>query len=224
MATTPKKLASQIIRLLEAGPKGKDSKLSEKYIQTEILQVINKILKTQWYADRNAGEGSAVNHLCVATYSNVTVSEDSDRGKCYATLPASPEPLPGGLGVQWVKPWKAGHPGEERQMIPLAYGDLELLGGLNVGAEIINDQWCYELDRSKIWFSEKDNETLVEAGITAVEMGLVIIDPATYGDNDTLPISPSQEAEVIREVLTLHGYNPAQVADVLNDGNPNRRQ
>jgi hypothetical protein len=223
MATTPRKLRTQITQLLERGPKTTDSKLSERHIQTQILQACGKVLKTQWYEDRKLGADHNVNHLCIATYTDVAITLDEDRGRCFALLPASPEPLPGGLGVQEVKPWKAGDPSEERAMIPLAYGDRELLAGLTAGEEILSDSFCYELDRDRVWFTEKDNETILDAGIDEVEMKLVIIDPAEYDDNDTLPLSPSQEFEVLKEVLLLNGFNPAQIADVTNDGNPNKR-
>jgi hypothetical protein len=54
-------------------------------------------------------------------------------------------------------------------------------------------------------------------------MQLVVIDPVQVLPTDPLPIPPSMEIDVIQGVLALHGYTAREVADMVNDGNPNSK-
>jgi len=87
---------------------------------------------------------------------------------------------------------------------------------------VLRSQWCAELDRYKIWFSKKNEETLIEGGIDKVEIRMVVVDPATLDEDDPFPISPAQELDVIKEVLMLHGYTAKEVADLVNDNIPTK--
>jgi hypothetical protein len=220
MATT-KTIGAQIIRLLSSGSKPKDSKLRERYIYAEILQVVHKLIRGEYFEFKNDGE-SSVNHLYIGTYPNITVSIDSQRTKNYALLPASPMNLPGGLGIYQIKPY-TGDIDKDVAMIPCQQNDLELFRSLNTGLEIMKDQWMFFPERDRVTFSENNNETLLEAGITKVEMQLVIIDPVQITPTDPLPIPPSMEIDVIQGVLALHGYTSKEAADMVNDGNPNTK-
>lgn len=217
--TTPKKLAYQIIRLLSNGTRPKDSNLNEDYIIAEVRQVAHAKIKGEFYQLKNEGENS-ISHLYIGTYSNVEVELDQDRERCYIDLPAVHMNLPGGLGIQEVRP-QTGDIATDVAMIPILPNEIELFRSLNVGSEIFKDQWCFEPSRDKIWFTECDNETLLEAGIEEVEVKLVVLDPAQIGDNDTLPVPPEMEMDIIKDVLLLHGYNPQQAADLINNNNHN---
>jgi hypothetical protein len=216
--TTLRKLASQVIRLLSAGPKTKDSKLSEAYIQTEIRQVTHKLIKGEWFASKNDND-HVVNHLYVGTYRDIEVQLDEDRNRCYALLPCYPIALPNHLGIQEVKP-QTTNVHEYVAMIPINPQELELFRSLNVGQEILSDQWTYEPARDRVWFTERNDETLLDAGIEDVEMRLVVIDPAQIDENDNYPIDPALEIDLIKEVLMLHGYTTKEAADLINDSVP----
>src|SRR5687768_3599058 len=118
--TTLNNLSDQIIRLLSAGPKTRDSKLDKDYIQREIRQITHKLLKAEYFNDKNLGENS-INHLCIATYTGIEVQEDEQRNRCYAELPAYPMRLPGNIGIYEVKPY-TGDTHEDVAMIPIQSG------------------------------------------------------------------------------------------------------
>lgn len=218
--TSLKKLQYQIDRLLSAGPKTKDSKLSAKYIQTEIIQVANGLIKLEHYQKMNRGERD-VNALCIATYEGLVVKDDDKYGRNYIDLPAYPENLPDGLGIQQVKP-ETGNPTDDRAMVIIMPNEIEIFGELLFGMEILKDQFCAQPDRNKIFFTPKNDETLIDAGIATVELQMVIIDPAQLDEEDPFPISPAQEMDVIKGVLQLHGYTTKEVADLVNDGIPQK--
>lgn len=218
--TSLKKLQYQIDRLLSAGPKTKDSKLSAKYIQTEIIQVANSLIKLEHYQKMNRGERD-VNALCIATYEGLVVKDDDKYGRKYIDLPAYPENLPDGLGIQQVKP-ETGNPTDDRAMVIIMPNEIEIFGELLFGMEILKDQFCAQPDRNKIFFTPKNDETLIDAGIETVELQMIIIDPAQLDEEDPFPISPAQEMDVIKGVLQLHGYTTKEVADLVNDGIPQK--
>lgn len=220
MATT-QKLGAQIIKLLSAGSKPKDSKIRERYIYAEILQVVHKLIRSEYFEFKNTDD-PAVNHLYIATYSDITVTNDTQHKRDYALLPVAPLYLPGGVGIQQVSPY-TGDIDKDVAMVIIQPNELEMFRSLNSGLEIMKDQFCAEPDRSRIWFTEKNNKTLIESGISKVEIKMVVIDPTQVGPTDQLPIPPSMEIDVIQGVLALHGYTAREVADMVNDGNPNSK-
>ena len=213
--TTKKKIAAQVIRLLSGGNPTKDSNLNEKYIMEEVGQVAHKLIKGEYYELKNAFD-EPLQHTYIATYTNITVTNDTQRQRNYALLPARPMHLPGGLGIQEVSPY-TGKPAIDVPMIPLMPHEISLFRGLNTGMEIFKDSWCWEPDRDRVWFTEMNDETLIDKSITAVEMKLAVIDPAQVGETDELPVCPEMEIDIIREVLALHGYTGKEVQDLVND-------
>lgn len=218
--TTLQKLSSQVIRLLSAGAKTKDSNLNQDYIIAELRQLCNKKIRAEFYSSLNAGDRD-VNHLCIATYEDIEVLFDEGRQRCYIDMPVFPESLPGSLGIQEIRP-QTGDPSIDVAMIPIMPHELELFRSLNVGLEVMRDQYCWEPDRGKTWFTDANNESLIEAGITEVEMKCVVIDPAQIGDTDNLPISPGYEIDIITECLQLHGYSTREATDLVNDNAPQK--
>lgn len=218
--TTLRKLQHQIDRLLSAGPKTKDSKLSTKYIQTEIIQIANSLIKLEHYQKMNRGERD-VDALRIATYRDLEVKDDDIYGRNYIELPAYPENLPDGVGIQQVKP-QTGNPTDDRAMVIIMPNEVEIFGELLFGMEILKDQFCAQPDRDKIFFTSKNDETLIDAGIDKVELQMVIIDPAQLDEDDRFPVSPAQEIEIIKSVLQLHGYTSKESADIVNDGIPQK--
>jgi len=197
--TTLRKLSSQVIRLLSAGPKTKDSKLSEAYIQQEILQITHKLLRLQYFEEKNGGEHS-LSHHCIATYTGVTVANDTSRNRNYALLPARPMNLPGGMGLLEARP-ETGDIHEDVAMVIIQPFELEMFRSLNVGLEVMSDQFCVELDRDRVWFTERNDETLLDAGIDTVELKMPIIDLNQIEPDDTYPVGPDMEIDILKDTV-----------------------
>lgn len=212
-------LAHEVIRLLSSGTPSKDSNLNKDYIIAELRQAIHFRIKGDYFQQKNDGS-SDVSYHYIATYPDLPVLFDEDKNRCYIDMPSYAILLPGGLGIQEVRP-QTGDIEKDVAMIPIMPHEFELFRSLSVGLEVMIDQFCWEPDRSKIWFTEANNETLLEAGIETVGMKSVVIDPADVGDDDVLPIPPELELTVMQDVLQLHGYNAVKPADITNNGNPN---
>ncbi len=218
--TTLKKMCFQVKRLLSAGTTPKDSKLSDAYIIEELRQVSYGLLKLEWYNSKNAGDNSVL-PLCIATYDSVAVVNDTVRKRNYCVKPAYFMNLPGGIGIQQVKPM-TGIPSKDVAMIPIMPMEMELFKSLLVGAEILKDQFTVEDDRDKLWFSKKNDKTLLESGITLIEIKGLVHDPAQLDADSPYPVPPEMEFAMIRGVLELHGYSPQKAADLINNDNPDR--
>ncbi len=216
--TTLNKLAHRVIRHLSAGTKTKDSKISNKYVQESIIQATNAAIKKEYYNTLNSGDRD-VQAIAIATYDNQPVLEDSISGRNYIALPAYYVPLPGGVGIQEVRPMVDGKTGAA--MIPLKPNELELFADSLTALEIFKDQFCWEPDRDKIFFTERDSETLLDASIENVQVKLCVVDPSKIDENDFFPISPDMEGQIIMSVLIEFGYTTKEVADLINNGNPN---
>lgn len=218
--TTRRKLAAQIRRLLSNGPQTKDSKLSDRYIQELIGQVTHRLLKLDYFQGKNMGD-DVVNHLCVATYEDLTVLNDTQRKRNYVLLPAYPMNLPGGTGIQEVRPY-TGKVDVDVAMIPINSGEVDLFRSQLFGLEILKDQFCWEPTRDRIYFTRRNEKSLLESNITKVQIKMVVIDPEQIEEDDNYPVPPELENQIILEVLKLHGYNPQQAADLINDGQPTK--
>jgi hypothetical protein len=215
--TTLNKLRAQCKRLLSGGTPPKDSKLNDDYIIEELRQVGYGLMKLEYYAGKNEGR-NGVTPLAIATYPGITVSNDTLRKRNYSLLPAFAMNV--AEGVQQVKP-QTGIPGKDVAMIPIDPQEYELFKSLTVGAEIMRDQFTFEVDRDKVWYSKKSDKTLLESNITLVEMRILVHDPAQLSAEDPYPIPPEMEAEMVKGVLMLHGYTPQKAADLINNDNPN---
>lgn len=216
------KIKAQVKRLLSAGTAPKDSKLNDDYLIMELRQVSYGLLKLEWFNSKNEGDNSIL-PLCIATYENVTVLNDTVRKRNYCVKPAYAMALPGGIGIQQVKPF-TGIPARDVAMIPIQPHEWELFRSLLVGEEILKDQFTFEDDRDKIWFSKKNNKTLLESLITKVEIKMAVHDPTQLSETDPYPIPPEMEMEIIKGVLLLHGYTPAVAHDMINNDNSNPNQ
>jgi len=221
MATTLNKMRAQVKRLLSAGTTPKDSKLSDAYIIEELRQVSYGLLKLEWYNSKNSDDNSVL-PLCIATYENVAVVNDTVRKRNYCVKPAYSMNLPGGIGIQQVKPM-TGIPGKDVAMIPVQPHEWELFRSLLVGAEILKDQFTFEEDRNKIWFTKKGEKTLLECGITVLEVKQLVHDPEQIGADDDYPVPPEMELPIIQGVLALHGMMNV-THDMINNevANPNQ--
>ncbi len=216
--TTLKKLTYQVMRMLSNGPRPKDSKLSERYLNEQIIQVTNSLLKLSWFNDKNQGAND-INHMMIATYDDCTVLNDTVRRRNYIELPAYPVNLPNQLGIQQVRPL-TGKPVMDVAMPLIMPNELEIFRGLLYGSEVMKDQFTAEPDRKKIWFSEKGNKTLLQCGVTNVEVKMVIVDPSQLEEDEPFPVSANMEIDILKEVLVMNGYTPNKAADLINNDSP----
>lgn len=205
MATTIYRLSEEIKKLLDGGDNPAASDISINEIKIAVGQVANSLLKTDYLQVNTKMAETIPNGSVLGYYPDLTV--ESWKGKSRVKLPVKPLKLPRDMGVWSVFP--SGQP--DKEFIPLQMGQWSLLQSqplLNnllgqVGRETYGDYVLFTKDMT------------VPGETVTVDMRLVIMDIALYGDWDLLPIIPEMEWQVKQEVVKL--YSGESIADKLVD-------
>lgn len=200
-------LAERVLRILEKEGQSSDSTYDIREVRREIDNQANKILKSEWFFNRNDGNKDMQSHF-MAEFENVSISTDG-AGNNYCDIPVPYLSLPQGMGVFRVAPEQGDQSGVA--MIPLNPYDMDLLR--NLPASTFEKQWSYELRRNTLHFNKKYDDTearlitLSEASVTSVRLTVAIIDPSDIGDNDEYPLMPEQVSTLLEN--TINFFNPS---------------
>lgn len=206
------RLAEQAISLLEGGDQKASSSISFGEIKIACGQVINGLLKVDYFnVNEKIGE-TIPNGSVLGWYEGIEVV--SSNGKSKATLPIKPLKLPRDMGVWAVYPKYTtnGNYELDNEFIPLQMGQ----AGLLKSQPMINDllgQVGRETFGMQLNFT-KDIKSMYPDIVLG--MWLAIMDISLYGDYDPLPILPEQEWAVIQEVVKMYSSQPS--ADKVVDG------
>lgn len=210
-ALTIFRLAEQVISLIEGGDHKAASSISLPEIKIACGQVINALLKVDYFTT-NLKMGEVIaNGSVLGLYENIEVV--SSNGKSQATLPIKPIKLPRNIGVFGVYPKYTLSDNYEydKEFIPIQIGQY----GMIKSQPMINDllgQVGYENFGDKLIFT-KDIKSMFPDVVLA--MRLAIMDISQYGDYDILPLPPEYEWEVISQVYKMFSSQP--LADKLVD-------
>jgi hypothetical protein len=203
-AVTIYRLSEAIHSLIEGGDPAAASSISLPELKIAVGQVINSMLKTEYFSV-NIKMGEIIpNGSVLAFYEGVEVV--SSNGKSQATLPIKPLKLPRNMGVWAVYPKYQTDSNYEydKEFIPLQMGQ----GALIKSQPMINDlfgQVGYENFGDKLIFT-KDIKALFPDVVLA--MRLAIMDISQYGDYDTLPVNPEMEWDIITAVFKMFSAQP----------------
>ena len=219
MATTIYKLSEQTIRLIEGGARGVGSSITFNEVKIACGQVINSLLKTEYFSVNAYTKEVIPNGTTLGLYTDIGVV--SYNGKSKATLPIKPMKLPRNMGIYGIYP-KFTDNGDyefDKEFIPLQMGQ----GSLIKSQPLINDllgQVGYENFGMDIIFT-KDLKAMFPQ--ISLAMRLAIMDISLYGDYDPLPILPEQEWQVIQEVYKVFATQvvPDKLVDPTVEENKN---
>lgn len=198
------RLAEQCLSLIEGGDPASGSSISYNEIKIACGNVINQLLKTEYFGV-NAKMGETIpNGTVLGLYENIDVV--SYNGKSKATLPVKPMKLPRNMGIWAIYPKydALGSYELDKEFIPLQMGQ----GGLIKSQPLVSDlmgQVGYENFGMDIIFTKDLNaiNTYVK-----LAMRLAIMDISLYSDYEPLPILPEQEWQVITEVYKMFSSQP----------------
>lgn len=192
MATTKKKIAEQILRLVKGNPTV-STRVQEADVKLLVEQIANKALKADYF-QVNLPEGDTVPNNCmVFSYDNIAVSTYKT-SLSKASLPTIPINLPRNMGVLHVSPTTD----INCPYIPIPpsiYGIVKpqaLLGDLSglIGYEVVGRDIIF-------------TKNLPALGISSVYLRLVGLDLSQLSDYDLLPLSAEQESVVVGEIYKM---------------------
>lgn len=207
MATTKKRIAEQVQRLLKGNPII-SARIHINDIKLLVEQVSNQLLKADHFAV-NVPEGDTIpNNAMVFSYDNVPVTTYKTT-KSKATLPSIPISLPRNMGVLHVSKTDA----IDEPFIPIPtsmYGIIKpqaLLGDLSglIGYEVVGKDIIF-------------TKNLPGMGVNNVFIRLVGVDLSQLTDYDILPLSADMEAQVVQAVYNILVQTPpADKSQTISD-------
>lgn len=210
---TPLRLAQEIKKLLDGGDPPIASNISFGEIKISIGQVINQLLKIDYFQTNLAMGEKIPNGSVLALYEGIAV--ESWNGKSRATLPIKPLKLPRNMGVYAIYPnyheTVNSNYELDKEFIPLQMGQ----GALIKSQPMINDilgQVGYETFGDTVIFTKDIKEQYPQVELA---MRLAIMDISQYGDYDILPILPEMEWQIKQEVVKMYSSEP--IPDKLVD-------
>lgn len=193
------RLAEQVFNLLEGGDPKAASSISINEIIISVGQVVNSMLKTDYF-DRNVPMGEMIpNGAVLGLYEGVSVTKDGI-GSSKCTIPVKPLSLPRNMGFWSIYP--SGKP--EQEFIPMQMGQNNMVRSQPMINTLLG-QVGYECLGETVRF----NKDLTEGEATAtVDMRLVVMDMDKYDDYTMLPIPPEWEWNIIKEVYSVYSTQP----------------
>lgn len=187
------RLAEECFRLIEGGNPAVASSISINELKIACGQVINQLLKVE-YLQINSKIGEVIPNGSVLGLYTVPVTKYKDRSQ--ASLPIKPIKLPRNMGVFSIFPEDE----PDKEFIPLQMGQYSLIRS-QVGFNDLLGQVGYEVYGDKVIFTK---DLTIPRETVNVNMRLVVMDIAAYGDFDILPILPEMEIQVKQEVYKLY--------------------
>ncbi len=220
MTTIPTigRLSEEILKMLSGGDIQAATNISQNEIKISIGQVINQLLKVDYFSINAKMNEAIPNGSVLGLYENIDVT--AWNGKSVSVLPIKPLKLPRNMGVFAIYPkyTALGSYELDKEFIPLQMGQ----GGLMKSQPMINNimgQVGYECFGDSIVYSKNLADIFPEI---KVAMRLAIMDVSKYGDWDLLPILPEMEWQVKQEVIKL--YSGVGTADMLVDATSKQQQ
>lgn len=207
MATTKKKIAEQVQRMLKGNPIIQ-ARVHINDIKLLIEQLANQMLKAD-YLSVNMPEGDSLPSNCmIFTYDSVPVATyKTTLSRCI--LPSIPVSLPRNMGVFHIS--KTDSINEPFVPIPSGmYGIIQpqnLLGDLSglIGYEVYGKDVIF-------------TKNLPGLGINTVFVRLVGVDLSTLTDYDLLPLSSDMEAQIVQQAYAILVQTPpADKAENIKD-------
>lgn len=192
MATTKKKLAESIQRILKGNPVI-SARVHINDIMLLVEQVANQLLKAEHFSVNMPAGDTVPNNCMIFSYDAVPV-EVYKTSKSRSKLPSIPISLPRNMGVLHISKTDA----VDEPFIPIPtsmYGIVkpqDMLGDLSglIGYEVVGSEVIY-------------TKNLVGMGISSVYMRLVGANLSLLTDYDILPVSADMEAQIVQMVYNM---------------------
>ena len=200
---TLRQICRQIIELESGGAQNVDSNLSEAYIIQYIRQMSNTVLKPRIYENLSQDDRSVL-ALMVASYEVVVKGTTPNK---YIDLPEFYMSLPFNKGLAAVAPIDDPTNFFIPRLNPAVSKNLPC-------ADLDPGQYSYYAKGMKVFF---DNDGF-EFGKVLVD--LVVASPDSIGVDDSLPLFPEHQIEIIQKVREMLKTMPPQ--DKLIDSNPDK--
>lgn len=192
-------IAEQCLSVINGGEEKEAAWADERDVYPYIGQVLNSLLKLDYFKVTLDNGDTTPDGLSVATYDNIPVTTYKNTAKL--ALPAMPIRLPRNLGVR-IGPSTPAAPNNflTSEFIPIPTGHSILLNGQPMISGLLG-QIGYEVEGINVIFSTDITQPPNEIALCWVK--LVVMDMSQYSDYDILPIPADMEAQCIQQAIQL---------------------
>jgi hypothetical protein len=216
MLTSWRIIAEQIQKIIE-GRATSDS----RYDLRELIRLAKGVASKLVFGEiRQAfvdGERTVDSHF-LATYKDLVIKIDESTGDNYIDIPGSFMHLYGGQGIQRIVTVdKQGKRGQA--LIPIMPWEQDIYANLPAGA--LEGEFCFEADRTKIFFKNNDKDVSLTKKYPKVDVTLVSTDIFELKDTDQLSIPEEIFDNIIRGTLEILLPTKQIPVDVVNDNSSN---
>lgn len=209
--STLRKLSHQVIRVLSGGDKSRDSQLDVREVSLYVGQTIETLVKEDIISEikkvngRTTIDGLKIPSNYIARFKNLTVIEDADMKEYYTDIPSSYIALPNNKGIHQV----SGMKNSKQPFIVSSNGSIGIYDGLP--ASFLEGRIeCYA-EGLRLYY----NCDIRKRGIKKVLLKIVMGTPSDLTLDDPIPLSPSEEKEVVDTTALFFANRGVQ--DKIND-------
>lgn len=218
MIPTVTVLAERIHRILKTGNVTRVTSWDDRDFQYLIRDEAARQIKGAWYEARKEGQ----KHVSSQFVSTITIDvlKNNATSENYSEIPlASWLNFADGTGIESVRPnietlaSAKTKDKETRAFIPIPHRFEDLYAGLP--AEALEGQFGWKIRLKRLLYTKRYNTTVLEAGITKVDVDVVTLDPTVIDANAVLPISADMVDPLIRNVLALYGIVDQRAKELM---------
>lgn len=217
--------SEKILRILNGGNVPRDSKFSEQDVQYMVRDTAAKLVKGEWFNERNEG-GKVIDSRYVVTFRAIDVAVDSATNENYIFVPVkSYIRLPNGAGLQSVRPDASGtntrrsKKAEYRAFIPIPHRFEDIYWQLPAAS--LENVFGWMVRKDRIYFTKRGGKTLIQDDISKVVVDVVTVDPVAVGIDEHLPLSAEMSQQLVLEVIQIFKGGAPAVVDTIDNQNPN---
>lgn len=208
-------IAEQVQNILNGG-KGKEASWVDiREIYPYIAQVLNGLLKLDYFKTTLDGGETTPDGLSLATYQNVAVTSYQNTARLI--LPSNYVRLRMGLGVYYIGPQNIKTPGNilNQQFVPIPMGMGALIGTQPAILGNLGGRIGYEVHGLEVIFFQDITQPPLSIATCLVK--LVVMDMSQYGDYDLLPIPADMEGMCVQQALQLFSGEkpPSKITDPI---------
>jgi hypothetical protein len=209
-------IGEQVLSLLSGG-KGKEATTVDiREIYPYIAQVLNSLLKLDYFKTTLDGGETTPDGLALATYNNVPVI-GGYQNTAHLYLPCNYIRLPMGLGIYYIGPQKVTSPANilTSQFVPIPMGAAALMASQPEIISNLGGRIGYEPHGLEMIFTQ--DITQPPLSILQCIVKLVVMDMNSYGDYDLLPIPADMEAQCVQQAYQLFSGEkpPSKITDPI---------
>ena len=224
-ANTINSLTERVLRFMNLGAIPRDSRFKMRDVEYMIRDTVGAKILASWGAARNAKEAMDIADSFVVTITKHV--QQTTRRECFVVLDFDWINLPDGTALQscrpaadTVNPLSLQVPSQAAFIpIPARFHDIYR----NLPAQALEGHVGWANRSKKIFFTELCGQTLLDMGITDVDIDVVSVSEGVVGLDTSIPLPSDLSDAVVKEVAAFFMPLMNPVKDTANDNSPNQK-